>query len=165
QHLLHRALEIGEKVYSNHPNLAILYANLGSVETERPSGDLGQARKLFHRAIQIGSNILGPDHPTMGAVYSGLSTVEQRSGHLDVARGLLEHSIRIGEPSYGCDNPEVAVWYANMGTVEDSAGNREEASQWLRRAHAVFLGRFGARDPRTLQVLEKLRRIDPDFNG
>jgi len=163
QRLLHRAIEIGEKVYSNHPHLAILYSNLGSVETQ--SGNLSRARELFHRAIQIGSDVLGPDHPTMGAIYSGLSTVEQRSANLGEARRLLEQAIRIGEQNYGFDNPEVAVWYANMGIVEASAGDRKEAVRWLRRAYAVFLGRFGARDPRTVQVLETLRRVAPDFSG
>jgi len=70
-----QALAIFEKVLeADHPNVATLVNNLGSVL--RDLGDLAGARAHYERALRICREFLGEDHPRTVTVRNNLDSLD-----------------------------------------------------------------------------------------
>jgi tetratricopeptide (TPR) repeat protein len=89
-----KAIAIQEKHFdSEHPNLAIHYSNLATVEQNL--GDLAEARRLMKKAIVIEEKHFDPEHPTLALRYWNLACIEQDFGAMEQARDLARRAYRI----------------------------------------------------------------------
>ena len=79
----------------------------------RAMGELGQARDYHQRAIDIGINVLGPNHIDVATFYNNLGTVFQAMGELEQAKDYHQRAIDIRINVLGPNHIDVATSYNN----------------------------------------------------
>src|SRR5262249_18981129 len=80
-------------------NPAILY---------QAKGDYAQAEPLLQRALQIGEQHLGPDHPEVAYHLNNLASLYHTKGDYAQAELLHRRALTIREQRLGPDHPAVA---------------------------------------------------------
>ena len=142
-----RALEIWMKVLGpNHIDVATSYNNLGSVfgamgeleqakvKLEQAKVKLEQAKVYFQRAIEIGINVLGPNHIDVATSYNNLGVVYKAMGELEQAKDYHQRALEIFINVLGPNHIKVATSYNNLGLVYESMGELEQAKDYFQRA-------------------------------
>ncbi len=92
----------------------------------------------WQRRIAFSEEFLGPDHPTTGAAYDLLSTINQFLGRLDAAQVAVRHAIRIYDASLPADSPLAVSARIELGRVMFELGDHARASHELQTAVAMI---------------------------
>jgi tetratricopeptide (TPR) repeat protein len=96
-------------------------------------GEFTEARKCSERALKIGEQVYGKDHPNVAINVNNLGNVLQDLGELAEARKCFERALKIGEQVYGKDHPQVAIYVNNLGSVLRDLGDLQEARKCFER--------------------------------
>lgn len=113
----------------------------------RGRAELGEARKLFDRAIRIGQATLGRNHAEVAVWMSNLGNVLQAAGDYQGARKQYENALAIAESASVPDQLKVAVFANNLGSLLAELGDSRGAKVHLERALGIYETLFGCSDP------------------
>ena len=114
----------------------------------RAAGEYAKAEEAGLRAVALLEGALGPDHPGVARVLTGLGLDSAHVRRLDAAREYFERALAIQEGAFGPDHMAVAYVLDNLGTTLSDLGLRSES--------------FAARE-RSLRIRERvLGRDHPD---
>jgi hypothetical protein len=106
------------------------------------SGDLGGARAVLERAVDVGRANLGEDDPDVLATALQLAQVHQAADDPSGARRVLEEAYAAGQWRLGDADPVMLLISHDLGVVAEELANRHEA----RRA----FGRVAGHGPEVL---------------
>lgn len=84
----------------------------------RNRGLYTQAHSARVRALAIGEQVYGPDHPEVAIRVNNLGLVLQDLGDLAGARAHFERALAIAEKAYGPDHPTVVAIRDNLNRLE-----------------------------------------------
>jgi len=125
--------------------------------------DLPRALDLMRRALGMGEQFYGLEHPAVATLANNLGTTLWAQGGLEGAREQVERALEIDEKLYGPEHPGVATDANNLGMIlqdlGDLAGPREQTERALRIVEKVF----GPEHPEVARGANNLGRILQDL--
>jgi len=108
----------------------------------RMRAELPTAKTVLERALRLGEEAYGPDHPNVIGGLNNLGVVLQDLGDLSGARTNFERALKVTEAAYGPSHPQVAIYVSNLGSVQrrlgDLAGARANFERALRMTEAAY---------------------------
>ncbi len=122
-------------------------------------GELGDALRLFQRALAVIEQGRGDRHPQVIAALNNIGAVLNDQGELDQALVHLRRARALEEEVLGSQHPGVAASVINLGEVLTKQGELDEAQVHLQRALAVQEGALGERHPQIVDPLVALTKI------
>jgi tetratricopeptide (TPR) repeat protein len=136
---------------------AQLFNNLGGLFEVK--ADYAQAEALMRRALAIGEQSYGLDHPNAMRSLSNLAHVLQATNRLAEAEPLMRRALAIDEKNYGPDDPDVAIRLSNLATLLHATNRRAEAEPLMRRALAIAEKSYGPDHPKVALRLHNLAQL------
>lgn len=121
------------------------------------------AQEYFQRALSIREHVFASTHPVIASSYVGLASLDRINGNAEKARDLLLAATSIDENAYGVDHPTVARDCSELALSAADLRQWKEAIQWMRRAWAIRVQRYGPRDKRSLSSERWLAKHDSAF--
>nr|MBC8461984.1 tetratricopeptide repeat protein [Deltaproteobacteria bacterium] len=73
--------------------------------------------KTFGKALEIGEEKYGPDHPNVAACSNDLGEVFRARGKPGEAKEIYERALEIAEKSLGPEHPDSATYLNNQAEV------------------------------------------------
>lgn len=126
-------------------------------------GEFMAARVAFERALRIGEQVYGPEHPEVAAIINNLGLVLRNLGDLEGARSMSERALRIGEQVYGSEHPTVAIVLNNLGTVLHDLGDFDGARATHDRALRIDEQVYGSEHPTVAIAINNLGTVLHDL--
>lgn len=118
-----------------HPEIAVLYHNLGGLEHAR--GRFATGEPLARRSVEIRERTLGPNHPDVAADIAALAAILDGQGRYDESEPLYRRALEIFEREYGPEHYEIAVNLNNLAALKYTQGHLDEAEQLYRRSLVI----------------------------
>jgi tetratricopeptide (TPR) repeat protein len=134
-----------------------LWSNLGSYL--RDLADYQGARTAIERALKIGEQVYGPDHPEVARDVNNLGMVLQAQGDLQEARKCFERALKIDEQVFGLDHPRIARDVNNLGLVLQDLGDLQGARKYLERALKIDEQVYGPDHPNVARDVNNLGTV------
>ncbi len=120
---------------------ARLFNQLGSLFHAK--ADYAVAEPPMRRALAIGEESYGPDHPNVAIRLSNLAGLLQATNRLAEAEPLTRRALAIDEKTYGPDHPNVAIRLNNLARLLQDKNRLAEAEPMMRRALAIDENSYG----------------------
>ncbi len=92
---------------------------------------------MFHRAIAIGEQKLGPDHPDLASRLNNLGLLYYNQGKYTEAEALFHRAITISEQKLGLDHPDLPKWLNNLANLYKNQGKNTEAEALFQRSKQI----------------------------
>ena len=124
---------------------------------------LSEAKSVLERALHIGEQSYGPEHPTVAIRLSNLALVLKDLGQPADAQPLLERALHIDEQCYGPEHPTVAIRLGNLATVLQDLGQPAEAKPLLENALHIGEQSYGPDHPTVAIRLSNLALVLQDL--
>ena len=86
------------------------------------AGRYKDAIPVWRKALQLGENEFGPDHPNIAALLDALAQTYHRQGRYDAAEPLYKRALAIWEKALGPDHPDVAMSLNNLAELHGERG-------------------------------------------
>lgn len=137
-----------------HPDVAIMLANLANIELERRA--LADAQHHHRRALVIRERALGTEHPQVASSLLNLGVTLQALDRPDDALPLLERAARLKEASVGPEHYETAIALNNLGETLRELGRPHDALAAHGRAASIWRSTLGADHPLLAFALNNL---------
>jgi class 3 adenylate cyclase/tetratricopeptide (TPR) repeat protein len=107
-------------------------------------GRYGESETLLRRALELGQEMLGPDHTDIATSLNTLAIVYQREGKYVESEPLYEMALAMRERLLGPNHPDVANSSLNFGNLHFTQGRYAEAQRLYERADAIWRRTFGS---------------------
>ena len=118
-----------------------------------------QAEPLLRRALAVGEQSHGTDHPNVAIRLNNLAQLLQATNRLAEAEPLIRRALVIDENSFGTDHPNVARDLNNLATLLQATNRLTEAEPLMRRSLRIRTISWGAHHPSTANGLVNLGRL------
>ncbi len=155
------ALALREQLAGDRPTpeLAISYLNLGALEATQGRHELGLDR--LHRALELYTEVYGPDHPTLWKPYRNLGNALLRLERTAEARKMLERGIALIEAGLGTGHAALGPLQYALATsyVDDDPAH---ALALATVALATYVREIPDGDPQRVDPLVLLGQIHTD---
>ena len=152
--LYRKALTAGERGRGPFDiSLAPALTGLGAVLLQRGNSD--EAAPILSRAVAIGEQQLGADHPDVVILLNDISRLYLRHGAHAHAEPLLQRLLEIKRVK-GEEHPEVATVLASIASVRQTLGRHDEAEQLWRRVLEIRERTLAPNHIATASALEHL---------
>jgi len=115
-----------------------------------------QAELLYQRALCIGEQTLGAEHPQVAQSLNGLAILYATQGNYGQAESLYQRALRIGEQALGAEHPQVARPIHNLALLYIDQGKYEQAEPLLQRALHIWERIWGPEHPLMAYPLNSL---------
>jgi len=115
-----------------------------------------EARNVLERAVRIGEQAFGPDHPNVASIVNNLGGVLRALGDLAGARQAFERALKFDEQAFGPDHPKVAIRVNNLGSVLRDLGDLPGARRAYERALKIDEQAFGPDHPNVASIVNNL---------
>jgi tetratricopeptide (TPR) repeat protein len=115
-----------------------------------------QAEPLYHRALEIDEQSLGPQHPTVATDLNNLAQLLQATNRLEQAEPLYRRALAINEDAYPADHPAVALSCLCVGYLLKATNRLEQAEPLYRRALEIWEESLGEDHPQVAAGLNNL---------
>ena len=109
--------------------------------------DFKEAKRHYERALAIGLQTLGPQHPDVAAFYNNLANVLRDQGDLNQAKEYHERALAISLQTLGPQHPDVAAYFNNVAVVLRDQGDLKQAKEYHERALCILLQTLGPQHP------------------
>ncbi len=130
------ALELMEKNYiPGHFFTGTICGNLGGVYYHQ--GQLGKARKLLNRALEIGQKFRGPDHPIMAIYMITLGRIHYAWKHFAKAESLYLKALDNLSGPFGNKHSKTLGVVTLLQELSERKEDREKTAfyaEWLAQA-------------------------------
>lgn len=120
-------------------------------EQAEQMGAYAEALTYLGRALEVGRQQLGDDHPEVARAYHGTGSVYRLQGRFDEALQALETALAIRLRTLGEDHPDVAESYHAIGIVYGIRSAYDRALDLFGKALAIRLRTLGEDHPQTAQ--------------
>jgi len=114
------------------------------------------AEPLMRRALQIGEDSLGPNHPNVAIQLSNLAQLLQDTSRLADAEPLMRRALQIGEDSLGPNHPNVAIRLNNLAQLLKATNRLVDAEPLMWRALQIAEDSFEPNHPNVAIRLNNL---------
>jgi tetratricopeptide (TPR) repeat protein/predicted Ser/Thr protein kinase len=114
---------------------------LGHVEIS--AGRYDEAEALYRSAYDIWRELLGENHPTLGAHLNNLGNLYNHRLDRVRAKQAFEQALALRESVLGPDHPDIAGNLHNLGLVLQELGEPEQARQLFERSLAIWKRSLG----------------------
>jgi len=101
-------------------------------------GRYEQAEPLYQRALRIGQQIWGPEHPQVAETLCDLAYLSYVLGQYQQAEPLFQRALSIWEHVLGPTHPALARPLHGLGTICWKQGNYDQAEQAYQRAYTLL---------------------------
>jgi tetratricopeptide (TPR) repeat protein len=118
-----------------------------------------EAEPLMRRALQIGEDALGPQHPKVAIRLNNLASLLQDTDRLADAEPLMRRALQIDEDSFGPQHPNVAIRLNNLASLLQDTNRLSEAEPLMRRALQIDEDSFGPQHPNVAIRLNNLAQL------
>jgi tetratricopeptide (TPR) repeat protein len=122
----------------------------------RNAARLAEAESLYRRALTIGEESYGPNHPTVGVFLSNLADLLRTTNRSAEAEPLSRRALAIAETNYGPNHPTVAIRLNNLALLLKYTNRMAEAEPLFRRALAIAEASYGPNHPNVAIYLSNL---------
>ncbi len=96
-------------------------------QTLYEAGRYEQAIPPWRKALELGEQEFGPDHPTTANMLNNLAALYKSQGRYAEAEPLYMRALGIVEKALGPDHPHVAVSLNNLAVLYKTQGRYAEA--------------------------------------
>ncbi|MFQ5954784.1 MAG: tetratricopeptide repeat protein [Kiloniellales bacterium] len=107
-------------------------------------GRYAEAEPFARRALDLGEQELGPDHPTTGALLNNLADLYLAQGRHAEAEPLHRRALAIREKVLGPEHADVGQSLNNLAALYRAQGRYDEAEPLYRRALAIWEKALGS---------------------
>jgi tetratricopeptide (TPR) repeat protein len=118
-----------------------------------------EAETFYRRAISLGEQTLGPEHPDLATWLNNLGSLYWNQGKYEEAEPLYQRAIATGEKTLGSEHPDLAVWLNNLALLYNTQGKYEEMEPLFRRAIAIREKVFGPEHQHTVRLRENYEEL------
>ncbi len=115
-----------------------------------------EAKPLYHRALEIREQVLGPDDPDIAQSLNNLASLYECQGKYEEAEPLYRHALEIRERTLGSGHPDTAQSLNNLAELYRVQGRYEEAEPLYLRALTIWEQTLGPDDSETASCLNNL---------
>ena len=144
---LHRGAELAGKIRNSTFTFVPMEAYNNYAEGLRVTGSYAEALDYYDRAIQIGRETMGMQHPQVGQVLNNRGAAFVDLGRYEDARRDLELGREIKRTRVGENHPDVALLDYNLSLIDINTGNPERARTTLERVRNVWEKRLPENHP------------------
>jgi tetratricopeptide (TPR) repeat protein len=95
--------------------------------------ELSAAEPLMRRALAIGEQTYGPEHPAVAIRLNNLAQSLKATNRLEEAEPLMRRALAIDEQTYGPEHPKVVIRLNNLATLLQASNRLQEAEPLSRR--------------------------------
>ena len=121
-----------------------------------------EAEPLMRRALQIGEDSFGPNHPNVAIRLNNLAQLLKETNRLADAEPLMRRALQIGEDSFGPNHPSVAIRLNNLAQLLQETNRLADAEPLMRRALQISEDSFGPNHPSVAIRLNNLAQLLQD---
>ena len=138
-------------------------------------GDFEAAEKDYQRALELRTQLFGPDSIDVARILNNLAVLSWQLGDYEKARSSYQRSLAVHESMLGADHPDLSALLNNLGILERNLGRAEAAVDLHGRALAIATTSLGDRhrDVAAIQssyalalvALDRLEEAQPLFES
>lgn len=107
------------------------------------------AESIYHRQIQICTNLYGDDSPEVTCSYNNLGMLHHTQGNYEEALSFYIKALEIEEKTHGLENPTTSDFYNNIGGIYHLQNNYTEALRFYSKALVIKEKEVGKEHPST----------------
>ena len=115
-----------------------------------------EAEPFQRRALQIGEQTYGPDHPEVATHLNNLAQLLKATNRLSVSEPLMRRALQIDEQTYGPDHPRVATRLNNLAQLLQDTNRLSKSEPLMRRALQIDEQTYGPDHPDVATRLNNL---------
>jgi eukaryotic-like serine/threonine-protein kinase len=134
-----------------------LLANLGVASYRLGKRD--EAGELYQRALELGEELFGPEHPDLVMNITNLGTLANARGRDDEAMAYYRRALSLAESGLGAEHPFVASLLNNIARVMAAQGDPAGAEAHYRRSIAMRERTLGPEHPDLLSSVNNLGEL------
>lgn len=113
----------------------------------RDQGRYSEAEPLYRQVVKLWEEVLGPDHPSLGASCYKLAEFYFVQGRADEALPFYERSLSIREKKLGKRNLDVADTAEHLARAHLCQGRYQDAIELYEKALEIRQGILGSKHP------------------
>jgi tetratricopeptide (TPR) repeat protein len=117
-------------------NLVAVLNNLGRVLTEQSR--YKEAEQLYHEAIDVAEQRLGPEHPDVAIGMSGLGKLMLARRKFSDAEPLLQRAEQIDRKNFAPDHPRIGYDLCNEGMVAMGRKHYADAEELFKKSLEIL---------------------------
>jgi len=151
------ALDIREKVFGEHPDVAESLNSLAMLARLREDYEL--AEKFHQQALVIREKALGPQHPATAVSLNNLGVLYRSQGKYEQAEPLLQQALSIREQLLGSDHLDTLYTIINLAKLYAEQHKHEQAERLLKQTQVTGERVLGPDGPFIAQNLHLLARL------
>src|SRR6266496_3438238 len=110
-------------------------------------GEYQQAEPLYHQALQIREQVLGPTHPDVAYTLERLGMLYWKEGKYEQAKLLYQRALYIQELAKGAEHTEIAHLLNDLAILSVEQGEHEQGERLYQRALSMWERVLGANHP------------------
>lgn len=149
-----RSIEICEKLESAPELLAHGLNHFAS--SLRRQELFEEALVLYERALVVGEEAFGADHPDLAVTCSDLATLLEQQKRFEEAWPYLERAVWIWRKAHPSGHPDITIGLTGLGRLARELGRWEDAEFFFTQALEGGERVLGAEHPRVATILEHM---------
>jgi tetratricopeptide (TPR) repeat protein len=118
-----------------------------------------EAEPLMQRALQVGEDTLGPNHPAVAIRLNNLASLLQAANRLSEAEPLMRRVVEFFEINLGPNHHNLATALNNLAQLLQATNRLSEAEPLMWRALQIDEGSFGPQHPKVAIRLSNLAAL------
>ncbi len=148
-----QALAVSERIEVPEDTALVVNCILNLAFVYQFQGEFARAEPLFQRALAIGEQRYGPEHPLVADSLNNLAYFYASQNHYSLAEQLYQRALTIYEQKLGPEDPALAPVLDNLTALYLEQGRNALAEQCSRRASEIREGALGQSHPRRINDL------------
>jgi CHAT domain-containing protein/Tfp pilus assembly protein PilF len=120
------------------------------------AGKYDEALPLTERAVAVGEEALGAEHPRVAMSLNNLAELYRLKSNYERAESLLQRALNISEKALAAGHPAIAESLNNLARLYRLRGNYERSETLFKRALEINEKALGAEHPRVATALNNL---------
>ncbi|MCL2924541.1 MAG: tetratricopeptide repeat protein [Trichodesmium sp. MAG_R04] len=118
-----------------------------------------EAIPLAEKALKIGKNVLGNNHPDVATILNNLAALYKYQGRYMEAEPLYQQSLVIDKEKLGNNHPNVATSLNNLAALYSSQGKYTKAEPLYQQSLVIIKEKLGDNHPDVAQSLNNLAAL------
>ena len=142
------------KAEENWEGFIRCYNKIGESSWRRGSYD--QAMDYLNRALELGQDLWGEEHPELARSYHTIGIIHYLKGHFERALSFYEKALAIRLTAFSAQHPDVAESYYRIGLIHSRNNQYDEALSYYEKVLTIRLAIFGDNHPKVAHIYDNL---------
>lgn len=156
ERLLSHVLTCAAAIPDEAGNQELVKVLLKAADYLRERTQYEQTEVLYQRALRIGEQILGAEHPDVAHALGGLALLDYEQGRYEQAEALYLQTLHIQEQALGPEHPDVAHSLNGLARLHYEQGRYEQAEALYLQALHIQEQALGLEHPELARSLDGL---------